>query len=153
MLSFKKINQFIFTLLLILNMLCIPSTVFAFATNSNLVIESREQLDIFKLNNIDMQYCSYGYDVMEATAYSPDEGWNITASGIPLHEVIYYGVASNDYPLHSRLYIECPSAPWINGEYVVVDRMAYSGCIDIAMGSIEECINFGRRTIYVSVID
>ena len=103
-------------------------------------------------SNVKVQYVSDYGEQFEATAYSPDEGWDITASGIPLTQVIGYGVASNDFPLMSWIHIECPSAPWISGDYQVVDRMAYDGCIDIAMGSSNECYDFGRRTIYVTFL-
>ena len=90
---------------------------------------------------------------MEATAYSPDEGGIITASGHNLYDIIGWGCASNDFPIGTELYIECPSAPWINGVYTVLDTGSMgSGVVDIAMNNIDECYSFGRRAIYVTVL-
>lgn len=104
------------------------------------------------INDQNIQYVSSEM-CMEATAYSPDESGSITASGHNLYDIIGWGVASNDFPIGTQLWIECPSAPWINGTYTVLDTggMGY-GVIDIAMNNMDECYEFGRRTIYVTVL-
>lgn len=121
---------------------------------------SAQMLDINKLEKIPdisdqvpIQYMS-NFICMEATAYSGDESGTITASGHNIYDIVGWGCAANDFSLGTQLYIECPSAPWINGTYTVLDTggMGY-GVIDIAMNNIDECYDFGRRTIYVTVLD
>ena len=96
--------------------------------------------------------------VMEATCYNSDEsGGQWTADGTFCADLPFDArfVASNDFPLGSRLYITCDSYPAINGEYTVRDRMAYSGVIDIWFGcdsSYEDMMDFGRRTIHVTYL-
>jgi len=127
----------------------IPNISSAHVINTNLNVAD----DIPSLaNTLSIQYVSSEI-CMEATAYSPDEGGSYTASGHNLYDVIGWGVASNDFPIGTQLWIECPSAPWINGTYTVLDTggMGY-GIIDIAMNNIDECYEFGRRTIYVTVL-
>lgn len=90
----------------------------------------------------------------EATAYSLEEGSHITASGLSLYDVTGYCVASNYFPIGTKLYIECPSYPSINGEYVVLDTGGMPDyVIDISFWTVEECYNFGRRQIYVTVLN
>ena len=86
---------------------------------------------------------------MEATAYLPTDGsgTGMTATGIPAT----YGVVAVDpgvIPLGTRLYI--PGY----GEAVAADTGgAINGYkIDLCMESYEECMNFGRRTITVYVL-
>jgi len=140
--------------LLGVNLLATPVYANNVSVSEKLISEVSIPEKISRVDNVELEYASYGYtDTLEATAYSPEEGWNITASGIPLIDCINWGCASNDYPLYSWIYIECPSAPWINGRYQVLDRMAYSGCIDLAMSTINECNSFGRRTVYVTQVE
>ena len=111
-------------------------------------------IDNFNYNNIELQYVSVNEICMEATAYSGDESGSITASGYNIYDIVGWGCASNDFPIGTELYIECPSAPWINGIYTVLDTGGMgSGVIDIAMNNIDECYDFGRRTIYVTVLN
>lgn len=132
---------------------CIPSTSSAYVVDTDIKETVNIENGIQSLNtNYNVQYISYEM-CMEATAYSPDEGGSITASGHSLYDVIGWGVASNDFPIGTQLWIECPSAPWINGTYTVLDTGAMGyGVIDIAMNNMDECYEFGRRTIYVSVL-
>ena len=59
-----------------------------------------------------------------------------------------YTVASNDYPLGTRIYIEGL------GEFVVEDTGGMgSGVIDIYMGDVETCIQFGVQSGNVYVLD
>ena len=124
----------------------------AFATDYNTNVNITNDIPLLT-NTFNMQYVSSGM-YMEATAYSPDESGSITASGYSLYDIIGWGCASNDFPIGTELYIECPSAPWINGTYTVLDRGGMgSGIVDIAMNNIDECYEFGRRAIYVTVIN
>lgn len=54
-------------------------------------------------------------------------------------------VASNDFPLGTVLSIN-------GSRYVVKDRMAYNGVIDIFVDSYDEAINFGRQYLNVYVV-
>lgn len=119
--------------------------------NSILVPEIVNDLNI--RSPIQVKYVSSSME-FKATAYSLEEGSHITASGQSLYDVTGYAVASNYFPIGTRLYIECPSASYVDGEYTVLDTgdMA-SNVIDIAMWTISECNSFGIRTIYVTVLD
>lgn len=82
--------------------------------------------------------------VYELTAYewtgNPCANGNYPSCG--------YTVASNTIPLGSRIYIEG------YGEYVVEDRGGMAGnVIDVYMGDYESCIQFGRRSANVYLID
>ncbi len=83
-----------------------------------------------------MLVCSAFAQTMRVTAYC--EG-DITASG----EAPYIGgCACNDVPLGTTIYV--------NGNaYVVNDRMAWDGCVDIYMGSYDDCISFGVQYLDV----
>jgi 3D (Asp-Asp-Asp) domain-containing protein len=87
--------------------------------------------------------------VMEATAYTADDPGNsgYTATGQPLA----YGVASVDpdvIPLGSRLYIEGYgyAVAADTGGAIVGNR------IDLAMDSVADALNFGRRDVVVHVL-
>lgn len=47
-------------------------------------------------------------------------------------------VAYNDIPLGTEIYIG-------DRRYVVKDRCAYDGVVDIYMSTVQECIEYGRR--------
>ena len=74
---------------------------------------------------------SAGGDVKTVTAYcSACDSTGITASGKPL---AWGRVASNDYPIGTRLYIDC------YGECVVEDRMRDNGKVDVNLGDRDVC--------------
>lgn len=79
-------------------------------------------------------------ETYEVTAYT--HTGSVMANG----EYPHVGaVASNDFPLGTVLSI--------NGRhYVVKDRMAYNGVIDIFVDSYDEAINFGRQYLNVYVV-
>lgn len=83
-----------------------------------------------------MLVCGAFAQTMRVTAYC--EG-DITASG----EAPYIGgCACNDVPLGTTIYI--------NGvAYVVNDRMADSGSVDIYMSSYNECMDWGCQYLDV----
>ena len=87
---------------------------------------------------------------MEATAYLPTDGSSegITAMGIPAT----YGVVAVDpsiIPLGTRVYI--PGY----GEAIAADTggAIIGYCIDLCMESYAECMDFGRRTVTVYILD
>ncbi|MBR5914051.1 MAG: 3D domain-containing protein [Selenomonadaceae bacterium] len=87
---------------------------------------------------------------MEATAYLPTDGSaeGLTAMGIPAT----YGVVAVDpdvIPLGSRVYI--PGY----GEAIAADTggAIIGYCIDLCMESYDACMDFGRRTVTVYVLD
>ena len=84
---------------------------------------------------------SMGYaETYEVTAYT--HTGSVMANG----EYPYVGaVASNDFPLGTVLNID-------GSNYVVKDRMAYAGVIDIFVDSYGEAINFGRKYLDVYVV-
>ena len=128
---------------------CIPnvSSAHVITTNIDVTNEIPSLANTLAIQYVSSEMC------MEATAYSPDESESITASGHNLYDIIGWGVASNDFPIGTQLWIECPSAPWINGTYTVLDTGGMGlGIIDIAMNNMDECYEFGRRTIYVTVL-
>lgn len=82
--------------------------------------------------------------VYELTAYeytgSPCANGNMPTVG--------YTVACNSLPLGTRIYIEG------YGEYVVEDRGGMSGgVIDVYLGDAGACIQFGRRSANVYLVD
>lgn len=88
-----------------------------------------------------------GGTIKTVTAYcSACDHTGITASGKPL---AWGRVASNDYPIGTRLYIDG------YGECVVEDRMRDSGKVDVYLGERDVCScgsEWGRRQIAVRVI-
>lgn len=131
------------------------------------VIDNVEQLNYNENNNIDIENNinsdSSGQNVneiggmsysavmaMEATAYLPTDGSaeGITAMGIPAT----YGVVAVDpdvIPLGSRVYI-----PGYGVAIAADTGGAIIGyCIDLCMESYAECMEFGRRTVTVYVLD
>ena len=88
-----------------------------------------------------------GGTIKTVTAYcSACDHTGITASGKPL---AWGYVASNDYPIGTRLYIDG------YGECVVEDRMRDSGKVDVYLGERDVCTcgsEWGKRRIAVRVI-
>ena len=90
---------------------------------------------------------STGGDIKTVTAYcSACDSTGIRASGKPL---AWGRVASNDYPIGTRLYIDG------YGECVVEDRMRDNGKVDVYLGDRDVCScgsEWGRRQIAVEVM-
>ena len=87
---------------------------------------------------------AYGVEVW-ATAYTPYENSNITATG----EVPKEGIIAADFlPLGTRVVID-------DKEYIVGDRMGggYTDRIDIFMDSYERAIEYGRRKVMMEVLE
>lgn len=79
-------------------------------------------------------------ETYEVTAYT--HTGSVMANG----EYPHVGaVASNDFQLGTVLNIN-------GSNYVVKDRMAYNGVIDIFVDSYDEAINFGRKYLNVYVV-
>ena len=82
--------------------------------------------------------------VFELTAYA----WTGNPCANGEYPVEGYSVASNYYPIGTRLYIEGV------GERVVTDTGGMSsGVIDLYLGDEETCIQFGRQSANVYVIE
>jgi len=82
--------------------------------------------------------------VFELTAYE----WTGNTCANGEYPVVGYTCASNYYPIGTRLYIEGL------GERVVTDTGGMSNnVIDIYMGDVEACYQFGRQTAEVYVIE
>lgn len=79
-------------------------------------------------------------ETYEVTAYT--HTGSVMANGEYPHAG---AVASNDFPLGTVLNIN-------GSNYVVKDRMAYNGVIDIFVDSYDEAINFGRKYLNVYVV-
>lgn len=94
-------------------------------------------------------------EVVESESKTPIGFYELTAyewTGNPCANGNYptagYTVACNSLPLGTRIYIEG------YGEYTVEDRGGMAdNVIDIYMGDYDSCIQFGRRTATVSIID
>ncbi|EKD65124.1 MAG: 3D/G5 protein [uncultured bacterium] len=90
-----------------------------------------------------------GAKIMTATAYTDDPnengGYSVTASGKKLTGNEGKFVATNDYPLGTKLLIN-------DKEYVVEDRMARHGMIDILVSNKQEARNWGRRKVEVKIV-
>ena len=79
-------------------------------------------------------------ETYEVTAYT--HTGSVMANGEYPHVGV---VASNDFPLGTVLNIN-------GSNYVVKDRMAYNGVIDIFVDSYDEAIHFGRKYLDVYVV-
>ncbi|MDP4152495.1 MAG: 3D domain-containing protein [Bacillota bacterium] len=97
----------------------------------------------------------YNYYVdMEATAYTYNNGSNITATG-KRASVGRVAVDPTVIPLGTRLYISYPNGKWSYGYAVAEDTGgAIKGKrIDLFLNSENECRSFGRRTVRVYILD
>ncbi len=83
-----------------------------------------------------------------------DRGYGITASGMRAQ----YGVIAVDprvIPLGTRLYIEAADGSWVYGEAIAGDTggAIKGNKIDLFFNSRSECLNFGRRTAKIYILD
>lgn len=95
-------------------------------------------LPLFPCFNVQAEWVS-----MTCTAYTDEEGGNISASGKRLE---YGMVASDDLPIGTIVYV--------NGQrFIVEDRFGggYSNRLDIYMNDYDSAIEFGRQTLNVYV--
>lgn len=116
-------------------------TIIASATTDTpgAIIEYPEEVEIIPFKNKYTYLGSY-----QLTAYA----WTGNRCANGNYPSCGYTVASNSIPMGSRIYIDG------YGEYVVEDRggMA-SNVIDVYMGDYNTCIQFGRRTADVYLIE
>ncbi len=87
---------------------------------------------------------------MEATAYSAEEGGTLTATGQNLLEnPMAIAVDPSVIPLGTRLYVEG------YGEAVAVDTggAIKGNIIDVHFPTIAQCIQWGRRSVQVTILD
>lgn len=95
-----------------------------------------------------------------STAYSDQEpyeigGGVITASGTHVTEGRTIAVDPRVIKLGSKVKIICPDFPSVNGVYLAEDTggAIKGNIIDIYMHSESKTIQFGRRTIYVEILN
>lgn len=93
-----------------------------------------------------------------ATAYTSDRGnaGTVTASGLPA-QVGVVAVNPDIIPLGTKLYIASPDGSVVYGYAIAGDTggAMYSGeaLIDLFYDTYEECIQFGRRTMNVYILE
>lgn len=110
------------------------------------------------------EYSSKRYIDMKASAYDlsyescgkrpGDRGYGITASGMQAR----VGVVAVDprvIPLGTRLYIEAVDGSWVYGYAVAGDTggAIKGNRIDLFFNTRSECVQFGRRTARVYILD
>ena len=83
-----------------------------------------------------------------------DKGYGITASGMYARRGCV-AVDPNVIPLGTRLYIEAPDGSWTYGNAIAADTggAVKGNKIDLFMDTYSECINFGRRSAVVYVLE
>ena len=83
-----------------------------------------------------------------------DRGYGITASGLYAQRGCV-AVDPNVIPLGTRLYIEAPDGSWTYGNAIAADTggAVKGNKIDLFMDTYSECINFGRRSAVVYVLE
>lgn len=96
------------------------------------------------------------YDLSyESCGKSPgDKGYGITASGMKAA----YGVIAVDtrvIPLGTKLYIEAADGSWVYGNAVAGDTggAIRGNRIDLFFNTRQECLNFGKRTARVYILE
>ncbi len=87
------------------------------------------------------------------TAYS---GGGTTSTGVPA-QVGVVAVNPNQIPYGTKLYIASPDGSIVYGYAVAGDTggamMAGQAMVDLYMNSEQECINFGRRTMNIYILE
>lgn len=83
-----------------------------------------------------------------------DRGYGITASGMYAQRGCV-AVDPRVIPLGTRLYIEAPDGSWTYGNAIAADTggAVKGNKIDLFMDTHSECINFGRRSAVVYVLE
>ena len=83
-----------------------------------------------------------------------DRGYGITASGMYAQRGCV-AVDPRVIPLGTRLYIEAPDGSWTYGNAIAADTggAIKGNKIDLFMDTHSECINFGRRSAVVYVLE
>lgn len=103
-----------------------------------------------------LEVTATAYDLSFASCgkYPGDKGYGITASGMYARRGCV-AVDPKVIPLGTRLYIEAPDGSWSYGEAIAADTggAIKGNKIDLFMDSYTECINFGRRSAIVYVLE
>lgn len=98
---------------------------------------------------------NYSYKrLMEATAYTYIPGlttWT-TATGARLKKGIV-AVDPREIPMHTEMYITCDVFEYGYGIAEDTGGAIKGNIIDLAFMTVEECINFGRRNVWVYFIE
>ena len=98
---------------------------------------------------------SYSYKrLMEATAYTyiPGKTTWTTATGARLDKGIV-AVDPREIPMHTKMYIASSTFEYGYGVAEDTGGLIKGNIIDLAFLTVEECINFGRRNIWVYFIE
>ncbi len=89
---------------------------------------------------------------LEATAYNSANTPNITAVGtIPKRGTV--AIDRRVIPLGTNVYVTSISGKWAYGKGLCEDTGVIGQRIDLYMDSLEECYDFGRRDVYVYILD
>ncbi|MBQ7950314.1 MAG: DUF348 domain-containing protein [Clostridia bacterium] len=110
--------------------------------------------DITYSRMIQMTATAYDLSFQSCGKRPGDRGYGITASGMRAQR----GVVAVDprvIPLGTRLYIETADGSYIYGNAVAGDTggAIKGNKIDLFMNSYSECMQFGRRTVNVYILD
>ncbi len=98
---------------------------------------------------------TYNYrKLMEATAYTYMPGLTTmtTATGATLAKGIV-AVDPNVIPLHTKMYITCDALEYGVGVAEDTGGAIKGDIVDLAFMSYNECIQFGRRNVWVYILD
>lgn len=99
-----------------------------------------------------MQYQATAYTLGDAGM--PNNGGK-TASGKIVQQGRTIAADTSQLPLGTVVQITCPGYPSVNGTYTVEDTggAIYGNILDIYFNDQSEAIQFGRQTVYVSVLN
>lgn len=103
---------------------------------------------------IDVSATAYDLSYESCGKNPGDRGYGITASGMRAQ----YGVVAVDprvIPLGTRLYIEAVDGSWVYGNAIAGDTggAIKGNKIDLFFNTRQECMNFGRRTARVYILE
>lgn len=103
---------------------------------------------------IDVTATAYDLSYESCGKRPGDRGYGITASGMRAQ----YGVVAVDtrvIPLGTRLYIEAADGSWVYGSAVAGDTggAIRGNKVDLFFNTRQECLNFGRRTARVYILE
>lgn len=103
---------------------------------------------------IDVSATAYDLSYESCGKRPGDRGYGITASGMKAQ----YGVVAVDprvIPLGTRLYIEAADGSWVYGNAVAGDTggAIKGNKIDLFFNTRQECLNFGRRSARVYILE
>lgn len=103
---------------------------------------------------IDVSASAYDLSYASCGKRPGDRGYGITASGMRA-QVGVVAVDPRVIPLGTKLYIEAPDGSWVYGMAVAGDTggAIKGNKVDLFFNTYSECIQFGRRTARVYILD